>query len=127
MDFRRKLAYVALGCVFTLLGATVSFLSPINAKLNVGKYDMVMCCHLLINDENDDTKILIIGDKGGSLTMGAGESSHLGSLKVDEGFSIGITKGEDPVCVLRIENGHGVLTLVSKDGNTVTLGKPNID
>ncbi len=109
MNFKQKIVYMAIGCLFTLAGyffATlgVGGVTPQNASAQADDeqvIDKIVCRQLEIVDDNNET-VALFGDLG---VLG-----RFLAIRNKEGKSI-VALGVDG-------NGHGILSIRQKAGNT---------
>lgn len=109
MNFKQKIIYMAFGCLFTLAGYFLATLGiggfiPQNASAQADDeqvIEKIVCRQLQIVDDNDET-VAVFGDLG---VLG-----RLLFIRNKEGKSV-VALGVDG-------NGHGILTIRQKAGNT---------
>ena len=108
MNFKQKIAYMTIGCLFTLAGYFLATLvvgefTPQDASAQVGDeqvIDKIVCRLLQVVDDNNET-VAVFGDLGvfgRALFIRNEAGKSVTALGVDE-------------------NGHGFLTIRQKEGN----------
>ena len=97
MDFRRKVAYAALGCFCTLIGGIFVHISPIGAVGDISSFDLLHCKTLVVGENESDMKVVI-------------------SAVGNEGLiSLADSKGRNRVMIL----GAGIFSLFDKQDKTI--------
>ena len=133
MNFKQKFFYMALGCVFTLIGYTLATLTTtttaqIEDLVSEVTYDKITCKELLITDGEGDNKI-IINPLTITVTSQYWETTinpHSISIKgvaynaylADGGISF-LSKDDKSRATLSILGGGGSIQITDKNGTIV--------
>ena len=129
MNFKQKLAYMAIGCVFTLAGYFLATLvaggvNPQNASAQAGDkqiIDEIVCRKLkVVNAAGESVAVLGVSDGDGVLTINSKSGKAVAGLGVedDAGILSIANKNEIEVATLKGYLGSGRLSLSNKEGMT---------
>ena len=132
MNFKQKLGYMAIGCVFTLAGYFLATLgaggfNPQNASAQVGDkqvIDEIVCRKLkVVNAAGEPVAVLDVTDGDGALTISSKSGKVVASLSVhNEGGNLSITnKSGKIIAALGSLDGYGLLVIGNKSGKIVAV------
>ena len=118
MDFRKKLMYISIGCVCTLLGWMGA---SVQGGDELGEFSVLTCRALSIQDENGNDSIVMMGDmgdNGGVIILGSPDNKNgIVISNTELGYTIVILENGITKCFLGIEDGRGKLLLGDDTGN----------
>ena len=128
MYFKQKLAYMALGCLFTIIGYTLASLSgnPVNAQSQRDKseptiidVDQVVCRELRVVNDDGKTAVYIGAiSSGGFMTVDHANSKTVVNIGTtsDGGFmAVQHASGENAIAMGIGDTEKGFVTVRAKD------------
>ena len=126
MYFKQKLAYMALGCLFTIIGYILASLSgnPVDAQPQADKseptvIDEVVCRKLRVVNDDGETVVLIMGIDGGSIAVTRPNSKVAVSIGTgSNGGHMGISHASGEMAIamgIADEDKEGFIAVKRKD------------
>ena len=125
MNFKQKLGYMLIGCLFTIAGYILASLGggATHAQQDEQVLDKIVCRQLeVVNKEGEPVGVIVADENTGGIVLGVHPTAGVG---IDGGFLFvrNILRQEVAVVMAATEDGNGVISVLNAVGQEVaTIG-----